>query len=129
MTLTQLIAKLRRRGVTFRVVGGEVHVDGWPLLSATEQARLREDREDVKARLEARERRRQERADRKRKKDQQQEAMPQEQKERKVVGQHVVPGYPQLSRPLYADECRTIDTRTARVLKKISYGWLVGGDE
>lgn len=124
MTLMQLIAKLRRRGITFGVVDGLVRVEGWHLLSATEKEQLRADRDDVKVRLEARELRRQRRAERKK---QQQAAMPQEQKERKVVGQVVNPGGP--LKLLFEDECKPIaPSPRARQLPSVGWTKFMGGE-
>lgn len=121
-TLAQRLARLRRRGVTFSMRDGEVCIDeGWSRLSAEEKAALRAERAEVKARLEARELRRQRREARKRKEQQQAMAAAQQQRERRVIGQVVSPGRP--LRLLYADEVTEIDVRRARVLGTVPYGW------
>jgi hypothetical protein len=121
VTLALMIGKMRRRGVTFEIVDGEVRVHGWSLLSAAEQERLREDRENVRARLEARERRRQRRAERKRKQQEQQESKATAQQERNVIGMEVL-GQGRW-KPLYSDECTEIPVARCRVLTRTPYGW------
>jgi hypothetical protein len=121
--MTRLLARLRRRGVTFEIIDGEVHVIGWSLLSAIEKEQMRTDRDNAKARLEAREHRRQRRAARRRMKEQQQGDTQAQQQQRRVVGMVASPGYPHLAKPLYEDETRQIDVRRARVLGTVPYGW------
>lgn len=122
-TLAQQLKAWRRRGVQCRLVDGRVRVSGVRSLTAAERDALSRSGPQVQALLERR-------AQRKRKKDEEQpQSKAVAQRERKVVGQVVVAGYPALTRPLYADECRDIPVQRARVLKSITYGWLKFGGE
>jgi hypothetical protein len=121
-TLPQWLAELRRRGVRCRLVAGRVRVSGVKGLSSAERVSLFASAPMVQQLLEQRAQRR-----RLKKKQQQPVAMPHEQRERKVVGQIVMPGRP--LRLLFEDETKAIDTRRARVLGKIPYGWLIGGSD
>ena len=121
--LAKLMRRLQRQGVTFAVVNGEVHIRGKVCPSDLEQ--LGAGREQLKARLEARELRRQRRGDRKRKQQQEQQqsngTAPQE---RKVVGMVASPRYPQLAKALFEDECKSIaPSPRARQLVGLPYGW------
>ena len=120
MTLPQMLAKLRRRGVTFGVVDGFVRVDGWRLLSTEREGAVPQDRDNVKARLEARDLRRQRRAGPQAEAEQHRVAEPTPQRSRRVIGLVVNPGGP--LRLLYADEVTEIDVRRARVVGVIDWG-------
>jgi hypothetical protein len=119
-TLSQWLARLRREfGVQCRLDGsGRVRVKGLRRLPAAEKAALFAASAEVQALLGARVRRRSRRKD----EEQHRMASPPE-RPRRVIGQHVVPGYPQLARPLYADEVKLIDVHRARVLGTVPYGW------
>lgn len=119
LTLPQQLKAWRRRGVQCRLVDGRVRVSGVKGLTAAERTALLESGPQVQALLGRR-------AERRRKTDEEEQqhgmANPPE-RPRRVVGQHVVPGYPALSRPLHADECKQIDLQRARVLGTVPYGW------
>jgi TRAP-type C4-dicarboxylate transport system substrate-binding protein len=121
-----LVKRLQRKGVDVSLVGGLMQVDGWKQLPPEEQEALHADRERIVAWLAARELKRQRRAERKRREEEQHVMANPPERPRKVVGQQVVPSYPQLARPLYADEVKEIDVCRARVLGTVPYGWKVG---
>ena len=109
-TLAQWLRGLRRRGVQCRLDdSGRLRSRGLKMLAAAEREALSASAPMVLDLLLER------RARRKKRAEEQQHCMskPQE-RPRRVVGMHVVPGYPQLSRPLYADECKEIDVLRAR---------------
>ena len=127
-TPSQWLARLRRNfGVQCRLDGsGRVRVKGLRKLPAAERAALFAASAELQAHLEARARRRQ---PKKKEKQRPPDAM-EPQSGRTVVGMHVTPGYPNLSKLLYEDEVRDIrPSPRARVLQGITYGWLVGGGE
>jgi hypothetical protein len=118
LTLRQWLAELRRRGVQCRLAAGRVRISGLRKLEAAERAALFASAEQVKELLRERAQRR--RA--KRKTEQAAMATTEPQRPRRVVGHHVVPGYPQLSRLLYEDEVKQISpTQRARGLP--SHRW------
>jgi hypothetical protein len=121
LTLQQQLKAWRRRGVQCRLDGGRVRVSGVRRLSVAERSALSASSAQVQQLLVQRAQRR--------KKDEEQQhgmAMPPE-RPRRVVGHVASPGYPHLARPLYEDECRPVPAH-ARVLGKIPYGWLIGGE-
>lgn len=127
-TLSQWLARLGREfGVRCRLdSSGRVRVKGLRRLPAAERAALFAANAEVQAHLETRARRRQP----KKEKEQRPPDAMEPQPGRTVVGMHVTPGYPSLSKLLYEDEVRDIrPSPRARVLQGITYGWLVGGGE
>jgi hypothetical protein len=122
LTLNQQLAAWRRRGCQCRLDDrGRLRSRGLKKLSVAEREALFASAPMVRDLL----------LKRRTKKDEEQQhrmASPPE-RPRRVIGQHVVPGYPSLSRLLYADEVKDITpSPRARQLQGVTYGWLVGGE-
>jgi hypothetical protein len=115
-TLAQWLRRLRREfGVQCRLRGDRVSASRFTRLPQVERDALLSSVAQVQAHLERR-------AERRRRKEQKQSMATVQQRPRKVIGQHVVPGYPHLTRPLFEDEVKRIPARPGRVLGT-PYGW------
>ena len=119
LTLQQQLRAWRRRGCQCRLDDrGRLRSRGMKQLTAAERDALFASAPMVLDLLLARRAKR-----RKRDEEQQHVVAKPPERPRRVIGQLVMPGYPQLTRPLYADECKEIDVSRARVLGTVPYGW------
>jgi hypothetical protein len=118
-TLEQWLSRLRREhGLRCRLHGERVRAKGIEKLPPTERAALFASVPQVHALLV----RKAERRAKRRKQERQHPALPQRQ--RKVIGQMVSPGYPSLTRELFEDEVKDIrPSPRARQLVGLPYGW------